>query len=171
MKLYVLRHGQAGRHGDPAFANDAERPLTAQGIRRTKALARALRQWEVTFDVVLSSPLVRARQTAEIVARGLRRRDRLQATPHLSPGGDAGKLIAQINAIRPAPDSVLLVGHEPDLSELISRLCAGTEGVSLTLKKGGLCRLGVEDLREARCASLEWLLAPRLFGTKRPKKQ
>src|SRR2546430_12625846 len=62
---------------------------------------------------------------------------------------------------RPAPESVLLVGHEPYLSNLVSLLCAGGPNLSLTLKKGGLCRMEVEQLRAARCAHLEWLLAPR----------
>jgi phosphohistidine phosphatase SixA len=58
---------------------------------------------------------------------------------------------------------VLLVGHEPYLSAFIALLCAGGEPLSVTLKKGGLCRLEVERLRCGRCASLEWLLPPRLL--------
>jgi phosphohistidine phosphatase len=72
MKLYILRHGEAAEHSDPRFKNDADRPLTPNGIRRTKQLAHSLRQLEVSFDVIFSSPLVRARETAEIVERGLR---------------------------------------------------------------------------------------------------
>ncbi len=69
MKLYVLRHAEAADDNDPRFESDADRPLTIKGVRRTKLLAHALRQWEITFDVILSSPLVRARETAEIVMR------------------------------------------------------------------------------------------------------
>ena len=171
MKLYILRHGEAAEHGDPRYANDADRPLTLRGIRRTKQLAHALRQLEVSFDVIFSSPLVRARETAEIVERGLRLHSRLELTDHLSPTGGTEKLVAQVNHIRPQPESVLLVGHEPYLSALISRLCTGGQGLALTLKKGGLCRLEVETLRSGRCANLEWLLAPRLLDSKRPKKR
>src|SRR5439155_12839108 len=133
---------------------------------RTKLLAHALRQWEITFDAILSSPLVRARETAEIVARGLRLHGRLELSEHLAPSGDVERLVNQINTLRPASESVLLVGHEPYLSNLISLLCAGGTNLSLTMKKGGLCRMEVEQLRCARCAHLEWLVPPRLLGSK-----
>ena len=162
MKLYILRHGDAGERGDPRFENDDERPLTGKGIKRTKLMARALREWEITFDAILSSPLVRARQTAEIVAGGLRLKSCLGLTEHLAPAGDVERLVEQLNGLRPAPESVLLVGHEPYLGNLISLWCAGGPRLWLTLKKGGLCRMEVDQLRAARCARLEWLLPPAL---------
>jgi len=171
MKLYILRHGEAADHGDPRYKNDADRPLTPKGTQRTKALAHALRQMDITFDLIFSSPLVRARETAEIVERGLRLHGRLELTEHLAPSGDVEKLVHQLNKARPAPESILLVGHEPYLSSLISLLCTGSSHLSLTLKKGGLCRMEVESLRAARCANLEWLLAPRVIGPKRPKRR
>lgn len=171
MKLYILRHGEAADHGDPRYKNDADRPLTPKGIQRTKALAHALRQLDTTFDVIVSSPLVRARETAEIVERGLRLHGRLELTEHLAPSGDAERLVHLLNKVRPAPGSILLVGHEPYLSSLISLLCTGGSHLSLTLKKGGLCRMEVESLRAARCASLEWLLSSRLIGPKRVKRR
>ena len=170
MKLYILRHGEAADHNDPRFENDADRPLTVRGAQRTKLLAHALRQWGITFDVILSSPLVRARETAEIVARGLRLQGRLEFSEQLAPAGDVEKLVSHLNALRPAPERVLLVGHEPYLSNLISLLCAGGPNLSLTLKKGGLCRMQVGQLHAARCAHLEWLIPPRLLGSKRAKK-
>jgi phosphohistidine phosphatase len=171
MKLYILRHGEAADPGDPRYQNDADRPLTPRGIQRTKALAHALRQMEIAFDVIFSSPLVRARETADIVERGLRLHGRLELTEHLAPSGDVERLVHQLNKVRPAPESMLLVGHEPYLSSLISLLCTGSSHLSLTLKKGGLCRMEVESLRAARCASLEWLLSPRLIGPKRAKRR
>ena len=171
MKLYILRHGEAAEHGDPKFANDADRPLTAKGIQRTKLLAYTLRQMEISFDMIFSSSLVRARETAEIVERGLRLHGRLEITDHLAPSGDVEKLVAQLNGLRPAPESLLLVGHEPYLGSLISLLCTGGPNLSLTLKKGGLCRMDAEQLRCGRCASLEWLLPPRLLETKHPSRR
>src|SRR5690242_1065300 len=117
MKLYILRHGEAAEHGDPRFKEN-ERPLTPKGIQRTKQLAHTLREMEISFDLILSSPLVRAKQTADIVARGLG--EKVDLTDTLSPSGNMGKLVELINAIRPPPKSVLLVGHEPYLSVLIS---------------------------------------------------
>lgn len=170
MKLYILRHGDAVEPGDARFEEN-ERPLTAKGIQRTELLASALRQMEIAFDVILSSPLMRARETAEIVARRLRLERRLQWTDDLAPGGSLERLVRQINALRPIPESVLVVGHEPYLSGLTSLLCSGGPGLSLTFKKGGLCRLEVDVLSCDKCATLEWLLPPRLLGFKPPKHQ
>jgi phosphohistidine phosphatase len=125
-----------------------------------------LRRWDVSFEAILASPLVRARQTAELVARGLQIRNRLDLTEHLAPAGDFAQLVRQVNKLRPAPKSVLLVGHEPYLSSLVSLLCTGGSHLTLNFKKGGLCRLEVGTLRCGRCAVIEWLLAPRLLETK-----
>ena len=168
MKLYILRHGDAGERGD--YANDDERPLTPKGIARTKALVRALRRWDVDFDTIVSSPLVRARETADIVHRGLGAQSRMTLIEELAPSGDVTKLILYLNSILPAPESLLLVGHEPDLSSLISLLCTGGPHLPLTLKKGGLCRMEIESLRAQQCAELEWLLTPGTIEAKRPKK-
>src|SRR5262245_5220070 len=103
MKLYILRHGDAAEHGDPRYKEN-ERPLTPKGIPRTKQLAHSLRQMEMSFDVILSSPLVRAKQTAEIVARGLGLQDKLDLTDDLTPSGSMEKLVEQINVLRPVPE-------------------------------------------------------------------
>lgn len=163
MKLYILRHADAVEHGDARFKED-ERPLTPKGIQRTRQLAHALRQMEISFDALLSSPLTRARETAEIVRRGLRVAGKLELTDHLTPSGSMEKLVQQLNAIRPEPKSVLLVGHEPYLSGFISLLCVGGPELELKLKKGGLCRLEAERLTCGKCAVLEWLVPPRLIG-------
>ena len=171
MKLYILRHGEAADHGDRRYATDAARPLTPKGIKRTRQLANALRQMDIKFDVIFSSPLVRARQTAEIVARGLKLEKKLRLTNHLAPAGAYVDLVAQIGNVRPRADAILVVGHEPHLSGLISLLCTGGSSLGLTLKKGGLARLELESVRPGRCASLEWLLTPRHFGPKRAAKR
>ncbi len=167
MKLHVLRHGEAVDRDDPRYPSDAERPLTPKGIRRTRMLARVLRRMGITFDVILSSPLVRARETAEIIERSMRLQGRLDLTGHLAPSGDLDPLVDRLNGLRPNPESILLVGHEPDSSRLISLLCTGGSQLSVTLKKGGLCRMDVTSLRAGRCASLEWLMTPRLIEPQR----
>ena len=164
MKLYILRHGDAAEPGDPRY-KESKRPLTAKGIQRTKQLAHALRQMEVSLDAILSSPFARARQTAEIIARGLAFERKLDFTEALTPSGSMEKLVDQINAIHPAPEGVLLSGHEPYLSGFISLLCVGGPGLPLRMKKGALCRLEVDRLSCGKCAMLEWLLQPRLFGS------
>jgi len=166
MKLYLLRHAEAAEPEDARYKSDAARPLTAKGIKRAKQLAHALRQMHVSIELMLSSPLVRAHQTADILAHGLRLPGKLEITQHLSPDGDVTELFNQINQHRPVPESVMVVGHEPYLSDLIALLCTGGE-LGLTLKKCGLCRLEVETLRMTRCATLEWLIGPRWFGARR----
>jgi len=170
MKLYVLRHGEAADRVDPRYENDADRPLVRKGIRRTRALARVLRRLNITFDVIFSSPLVRARETAEIVAHELRLHGRLELTKHLAPDGDVEELVDVLSQLWPPPENVLLVGHEPDASRLISWLCTGGPHLALTLKKGGLCRMEIEALSAGRCASLEWLLTPNVVRPRRAKK-
>lgn len=168
MKLYILRHGDAGEPGE-AKVKDGERPLTPKGIQRTKQLAEKLRQMEISFDAILSSPLVRAKETAEIIARELKFDGKVELTDSLTPSGNMENLVRQLTMLRPSPKNVLLVGHEPYLSGFISLLCTGGPGMGLEMKKGGLCRLEVEAPICGKCAALEWLLPPRLAGL-RPDK-
>ncbi|HEX4263597.1 MAG TPA: phosphohistidine phosphatase SixA [Verrucomicrobiae bacterium] len=170
MKLYILRHGDAAEHGDPRYKEN-ERPLTPKGIQRTKQLAHVLREMEITFDAILSSPLTRARETAEIIGRGLKEPDNLRFSEHLTPSGNMEELVHQVNTIRPAPKSVILVGHEPYLSGFISLLCTGGPGLPIVVKKGALCRLDIQVLSCGKCAKLDWLLQPRVIGFNPPKRK
>ena len=116
MEIYLVRHGIAaerGTHSGP----DEERALTAEGRRKVRGVAEAMRAMKLSFDVILTSALVRALQTAEIVADSLQLKRRLQVTEHLAPGASITKLFYQMNSLQPAPGSVLLVGHEPDMAQ------------------------------------------------------
>jgi phosphohistidine phosphatase SixA len=81
------------------------------------------------------------------------------------------ELVHQINTIRPAPKSVVLVGHEPYLSGFVSLLCTGGPGLPIVFKKGALCRLEVQVLSCGKCAALDWLLQPRVIGFNPPKRK
>ena len=171
MNLYLLRHGIAVDPSAPDFANDGERPLTPKGRRRLRQIAEAMGALKISFDLILSSPYVRAKQTAEIVTKALKRRKKLKFTDELTPGGNPRSVIQQLNDLRPRPKNILLVGHEPYLSKLIALLTAGNTAMEIDLKKGSLCKLETESLRYARCATLVCLLAPRhlaLMTGKRP---
>jgi phosphohistidine phosphatase len=170
MKLYLLRHGDAAEHGDPRYKED-ERPLTTKGIQRTKQLAHVLREMEISFDAILTSPLTRARETAEIIARGLKSQENLRFSEHLKPSGNMEELVHQMNTIRPATKSILLVGHEPYLTGFISLLCTGGPSLPMVFKKGALCRLEAEVLSCGKCAALDWLLQPRVIGFSPPKRK
>ncbi len=167
MKLYVLRHGDAGERDASNYTSDAARPLTPKGIKRTRQLANALRQMEVTFDTIFTSPLIRAHQTAEIIARSLGLEKQLRQASQLAPDHPLTDVIALIESTGAKAQAILIVGHEPSLSRLISLLCTGGMNLGLTLKKGGLCRLELGEGKSQPNATLEWLLSPRHFGPKR----
>jgi len=161
MNLFILRHGLAVEPGTAGYAKDSERPLTSKGERKLWKIAEAIESLEISPDWILSSPYVRARQTAEIIAEALGLRKKIELSETLAPAGSVKKLIELLNHREPPPDNVLLVGHEPYLSELISLLVSGDTGLSVVMKKGGLCKLSVESLDHGRCATLECLLTPR----------
>ncbi len=161
MDLYILRHGLATELGEQGITDDEDRPLTPKGERRIHFVAEAMREMEIEPDLILSSPYLRARQTAEVVADVLGLRKRLKLVAELEPSRPFGRLVNLINGYKPAPRKLLLVGHEPSLSSLISLLISGAPGLEIQMKKGGLCHLSTENLRAARCARLEWLLHPR----------
>ncbi len=160
MNLYLLRHGLAVDLGAPGCSRDAERPLTPEGKRKLRKIAKAMEKLELSFDCVLSSPLVRARETAEIVARQFGLRRSLELTESLAPGGSDRELIRGLAGRKPAPENVLLVGHEPGLSRLVLWLVSGSPGFAVQMKKSGLCKLSVDSLKPGCCARLEWLLTP-----------
>jgi phosphohistidine phosphatase len=161
MNLYLLRHGIAVERDAPGYAKDADRPLTPEGERKLEQIAKAMQALDLAFDLILSSPYVRARQTAEIIARALGVRKKLEFANSLACGGDTKELVDYLKRLQPSPENVLLVGHEPYLSGLVSQLVAGDEGCWVVLKKGGLCKLSTESLKHGRCASLAWLLTPK----------
>jgi phosphohistidine phosphatase len=164
VNLFLLRHGIAVEPGTPGFSRDSERALTPKGERKVWQVADALLAMEISFDLILTSPYVRARQTAEIVADVIGAKKKLQYTEHLTPGGSPKRLVDLINGGKPGPNNVLLAGHEPYMSELISLLISGDSHASVLMKKGGLCKLSAETLQHGRCAVLEWLLTPRQMG-------
>jgi len=161
MNLHILRHGLAEDRSKPGYKKDADRPLTPKGKQRLWRVAEAIEEMELEFDAIISSPFLRATQTAEIVAEALDLRKKLATTEHLTPNGNPKLLLEYIHQIKPAPKDVLIVGHEPYLSQLIGLLVAGNTNALIDLKKGALCKLEIETLRCGRCATLAWLLSPK----------
>jgi phosphohistidine phosphatase len=157
MEIYILRHGIAVERGTPGYKKDSDRPLTKEGEEKMQQIAQALLAMRLQPDLILSSPYERAARTARIVADELD--TEVTFTDLLTPDGNAGELIAEINDAR--PQRVLLVGHEPDLSQLISVLVSGGTDATIELKKGGLCKLTSEKLSFGQSATLNWLLTPK----------
>lgn len=160
MDLYLLRHAIAVARDTEGIRDDSDRPLTDKGVSKLRRVARGMRALGLSFDLILTSPFTRALQTAEIVADALDASQAPERTPHLAPDGDPRALIDLLRSRRGPKGSVLVVGHEPYLGQLISVLVSGDEQVTMTMKKAGLCKLDAQTLRYGRCASLEWLLTP-----------
>lgn len=154
MILYFLRHGRADRSA--WMGMDFERPLTTDGKERMAQEAELIRQLDLGLDVILTSPLVRAYQTAEIVAERLNMHDLLVVDERLEPGFGPGDL-EEILQEYPQADEIMLVGHEPDFSETIRYLIGGG---NIVCKKGSLARVDLVDAGPL-AGELVWLIPPK----------
>ncbi len=161
MNLYVLRHGLARERNGREYANDDERPLTAKGVERMIRQVKGMRALGLTMDVIVTSPLVRAAQTAEIVHGGLRKPGRLVTSDALRPSEHPASLLEELSSEYSSEDDVMVVGHEPHLSGLISVVVAGQHGAVIRVKKGALCKLVAPRPSYGRCGWIEWHLTSR----------
>jgi len=160
MNIYLLRHAIAAQPAASGFP-DSKRPLTAEGRKKLRQAAEGMTALNLKFDLILSSPFLRARQTAEIIADQFDTRSRLEFSEHLRPESRPTTLIQELQRLDSPPDDVLLVGHEPFMSRFISMLCSGGPDCAVTMKKSGLCKLKAESIGPGRCATIEWLLTPK----------
>lgn len=155
MRLYFFRHGIAQPHDEPGIM-DHQRQLTEDGSNRTRRAARLLKLLDIKPDRLYSSPLIRARQTADILGQVLG--IAVQVRAELAPGFSAAHVGALTRDIG-AEGEVLFVGHEPDFSATICDLIGGGQ---ITLKKGSLARVDVASYHPLS-GSLTWLLNPKVF--------
>ena len=160
MNLYLLRHAIAEERSGSSPAGDAQRRLTQEGARKMRRIAKGMKASKLSFDLILTSPYPRARETATIVAETFGAVKKVELAPALAPHGNPKQLIDDLHRHHPDRKHVLLVGHEPYLSRLISLLLTGDTRMVINLKKGGWCKLTTEKLQYGRCANLEWLIAP-----------
>jgi phosphohistidine phosphatase len=150
-ELYLIRHGLAEERGD-AWPDDAKRPLTAEGISRLRRAASALARLEMPADVVLTSPLVRTRQTAEIVAGALSPHPPVVTVDALAIGGPPTAIAVEIE--NNASSHIVIVGHEPGIGDLAAWLI-GLAQTGLEFKKRGICRIDVEGSPAARASAVD----------------
>ncbi len=158
-QLYLIRHGLAEERGD-AWPDDAKRPLTDKGMSQMRKAAHGLARLGVSVDVVLSSPLVRARQTAEIVASALEPRPSLLNVDSLATDGSYPAVIADLEK-HARKTRIALVGHEPALGELAARLIGSRHAIEF--KKGAVCRIDIDDLPPAGPGDLRWLMTTKIL--------
>ncbi|MGC1380314.1 MAG: phosphohistidine phosphatase SixA [Candidatus Baltobacteraceae bacterium] len=158
MKCYFLRHGLAA---EPAEwrGDDFDRPLTREGRERMEREAKAIADLALGLDVIVTSPLARARQTAEIVAQRLKMGARLIEDKRLGNGLGVDRLGALL-AEHAGAESLMLVGHEPSMSATIGRLAGGA---GIELKKGALACVELAD-PSSRTGTLLWLLPPKVLS-------
>ena len=159
MRLYIIRHAIAVE-AEKAEA-DNQRPLSGKGRKKMAKIARGLRQLEEHLDLILTSPYLRAAQTAEILRKTYKLDlAQLAETEHLAPMDFADQLIEEIRDNYSEAERIALIGHEPYLSQMISVLTSGDAGMTVNFKKGGVCRLSVAALQYGKCATLDWILFP-----------
>ena len=161
MNVYLLRHGVAGDRDAKKFPNDDARTLTDEGVERMREAAAGIAVVVDRPDLILTSPLVRAIQTADIVAKELSCKDRVEVCNALRPGAN----ICAVRGILAARagegvESVLLVGHEPDLGEIASELI-GAKGSGIEFKKGSLCAIYLDTEHFDRAGVLLWHITPK----------
>ena len=156
LELYFFRHGIAVDREDPSVTNDTVRPLTDDGIRKTRSSAEGLKRMEIGFDRILTSPWLRAIQTASILSEVL----------YLSPAQEVAELAGDktpeelLDALaKHHGKRTLLVGHEPLLSTTVVQLLGGEW--ALDLKKSGCCAVLVDGLPPRKPATLLWSLTSR----------
>lgn len=159
MDIYIIRHAIAVDEGAPGYEDDSQRPLTDKGRKKMRQIAKGLRSLGVEFDLILSSPYVRTQETAEIVADVFKIKKKVAFTENLIPMGEPELLIAELNE-KDSVQSIALIGHEPQLSNLVGLLTTDGKQLDVTLKKGGVCLLSADDLHQEHRATLEWLLTP-----------
>jgi phosphohistidine phosphatase len=160
LRLFFLRHGLADRSAYDG-EDDDRRPLTDQGRRRLRVEAEFIARLEAGIDAVVTSPLLRASETAEIVAARLGLSDRLQVDARLGPGFDLPALAAMLAGLASDHRRIMLVGHEPSFSEVVGELIGDGH---VSMKKGALARVDLLPGREPR-GRLVWLLQPRVLLT------
>jgi phosphohistidine phosphatase len=158
-ELYLVRHAIAAERGD-AWPDDTKRPLTTRGINRFKDSLPGLKWLDFAIDEIFSSPLVRAKQTADLLATGLQRGPNVKLLEALAPGHAPAMVVTQL-AKSAKSQRIALVGHEPDLGALAAHLIGASHPV--TFKKGGMCRIDIGALAPKRSGSLIWFVTPKIL--------
>ena len=159
MDIYILRHGKAEERLS-GIKSDAKRKLTVTGKNEMESIAIGIKNLDYSFDYIISSPLVRAKETADIVAEHLGKKKKITIWDELKP--ESNILDTHKKLVNLSPDvKILLVGHEPHLSELVSSIISDDTNVSINLKKGGFVSLRGNASKSRIVGSLRSLLTPK----------
>jgi len=155
----LIRHAVAEERGDE-WPDDAKRPLSDDGASRMRKAARGLDRLGVTLDVVVTSGLVRAKQTAELVAGAMNPRPPIVTADSRAPEGSYQEIIADLEK-QSKRTRIAIVGHEPGIGEFAARLIGSRH--SIEFKKGAVCRIDVDAMPPSGPGELRWLLTPKIL--------
>jgi phosphohistidine phosphatase len=158
-ELYLVRHAIAADRG-PEWPDDSKRPLTERGVQRFKEEVGGLRWLDAAIDEIITSPLVRAKQTADLMASGMERKPVVRILKALEPGHAPAAIMSQVAKLA-RRNRIALVGHEPGLGELAAHLIGATR--PLPFRKGSICRIDLESLTSKRAGSLIWFVTPKIL--------
>jgi phosphohistidine phosphatase len=159
LELYLIRHGVAAERGED-FPDDSKRPLTNGGISRLRKEAKALDAIGVAIDHIITSPLVRTKQTADIFAESLKSKPSVSQSDALAPAGTSTAVVQEL-AKHMRKGRIALVGHEPNIGELAGRLIGAR--MPLEFKKGAICRIDFEVFPPKGIGQLRWFVTPRML--------
>ena len=159
MYLIILRHGEAGKSLEAA-TRDAERALTVSGRKEVEDVAKGLARLKVEVGCIATSPLKRAKETALIAAKVLKKDDLVEMWDELRPEGETAGLYRRLSKLK-RDSGVLLVGHEPYLSGMIGELVSGTKQARIILKKAGVAKVEISTFEPKASGDLRWLMTPR----------
>jgi phosphohistidine phosphatase len=165
IELFLVRHAIAAERG-PKYPDDRLRPLTVAGAKKFSESVPGLIAMGVVVDFVLTSPLVRARETATLLASGLKPKPALVEIEALAPGGRPQAIVEAIKTHSKRHRRLALVGHEPDLGELAAKLL-GARGM-IEFKKGAVCLIEVDGATPGGPGTLRWMLTPKALRALAP---
>jgi phosphohistidine phosphatase len=157
--LYLVRHAIAADRGSD-YPDDSKRPLTSDGIARFRKEAKALAALDVGIDLIISSPLTRAKQTADILAQALSTKPSVTVSDALAPAGTAAAVFQEL-AKHMRKGRIALVGHEPNIGELAARLI--NSRTPIEFKKGAICRVDFEVFPPKGSGQLRWFVQPKIL--------
>lgn len=162
MKLYIIRHGLAGEHGDPRYPDDRLRPLTDEGRKRFSNTMKHLADAGMTPQVVAASPLIRCRQTADITVERVSGKPQLVELSALEPGSNLDALIQWTNDQQ--KEEVAWVGHAPDVSDLAAALVGDRRNAAIRFAKGAVACIAFDGDVARGAGELQWLVTAKVLG-------
>lgn len=158
LDVFILRHGDA--NSGSKMMTDSKRPLSDAGVKEAEAVARLFAGLEIKFSTIFTSPLLRTRQTADLILK-FQKKAKIVELDELKPEGKEGQIAATLGKQN---NDILVVGHNPLLVNLINHIIGATDAQSLiALKTGGLAKISISSKQPRLKGELEWLLTPKVI--------